>query len=49
LIATALLAKFGSGRPIAVYILFYGVVSVVATALLPDFTNRDISEEQHGV
>jgi MFS family permease len=49
LIATALLAKFGSGWPIAVYILFYGVVSVVATALLPDFTNRDISEEQHGV
>ena len=49
LIATALLAKFGSGWPIAVYILFYGVVSVVATAMLPDFTNRDISEEQHGV
>jgi hypothetical protein len=22
---------------------------VVATALLPDFTNRDISVEQHGV
>jgi MFS family permease len=49
LIATALLAKFNSGWPIAVYILFYGIVSVVATALLPDFTNRDISEEQHGV
>jgi MFS family permease len=49
LIATALLAKFESGWPIAVYILFYGVVSVVATALLPDFTNRDISEGQHGV
>jgi len=49
LIATALLARFNSGWPIAVYILFYGVVSVVATALLPDFTNRDISEEQHGV
>jgi MFS family permease len=49
LIATALLAKFNSGWPIAVYILFYGVVSVVATALLPDFTNRDISEGQHGV
>ena len=49
LIATALLAKFNSGWPIAAYILFYGIVSVVATALLPDFTNRDISEEQHGV
>ena len=49
LIATALLAKFASGWPIAGYILFYGVVSVVATALLPDYTNRDISEGQHGV
>jgi MFS family permease len=49
LVATALLAKFGSGWPIAGYILFYGVVSFVATALLPDFTNRDISEGRHGV
>ena len=49
LIATALLANFNSGWPIAVYILFYGVVSFVATALLPDYTNRDISEGQHGV
>lgn len=49
LIATALLAKFDSGWPIAVYILFYGIVSVVATALLPDFTNRDITEGRHGV
>lgn len=47
--ATALLAKFDSGWPIAVYILFYGIVSVVATALLPDFTNRDITEGRHGV
>jgi len=49
LIATALLARFQSGWPIAGYILFYGIVSVVATALLPDYTNRDISEGQHGV
>jgi hypothetical protein len=49
LIATALLASFGSGWPIACYILFYGVVSVVATALLTDYTNRDIGEGQHGV
>jgi MFS family permease len=49
LIATALLARFESGWPIAGYILFYGIVSVVATALLPDYTNRDISEGQHGV
>jgi hypothetical protein len=45
LIATALFAAFGSGYVIALYILFCAFVSVVATALLPDYTNRDISEE----
>jgi MFS family permease len=45
LIATALLAAFGSGYVIAVYILFCAIVSVVATVFLPDYTNRDISEE----
>ncbi len=45
LIATALLAAFGSGYVIAVYILFCAVVSIVATALMPDLTNRDISQE----
>jgi hypothetical protein len=45
LIATALLAAFGSGYVIAGYILFCAVVSIAATALMPDLTNRDISEE----
>jgi MFS family permease len=45
LIATALLAAFGSGYVIAVYILFCAVVSIVATVLMPDYTNQDISEE----
>ena len=45
LIATALLAATGSGYVIAVYILFCAVVSIVATALMPDLTNRDISQE----
>src|SRR5271166_1410420 len=45
LIATALLAAFGSGYVIAVYILFCAMVSVVATVLLPDYTNCDISGE----
>jgi len=45
LIATALLAAFGSGYAIALYILFCAIVSIVATTLLPDYTNRDISEE----
>ena len=45
LIATALFAAFGSAYAIAVYILVCAVVSIVATALMPDYTNRDISEE----
>jgi hypothetical protein len=43
LIATALLAAFGSGYMIAAYILSCAIVSIVATALLPYYTNRDIS------
>jgi MFS family permease len=45
LIATALFAATGSGYAVAGYILFCAVVSVSATAFLPDFTNRDISQE----
>ena len=45
LIATALLAAFGSGYAVAAYILFCAIVSFVTTALLPDCTNRDISGE----
>jgi MFS family permease len=45
LIATALLAATGSGYTIAGYIAFCAVVSIIATALLPDYTNRDISQE----
>jgi MFS family permease len=45
LIATALLAATGSGYVIAGYIAFCAVVSIIATVLLPDYTNRDISQE----
>jgi MFS family permease len=45
LIATALLAATGSGYTIAAYIAFCAVVSVIATVMLPDHTNRDISQE----
>ena len=45
LIATALLAATGSGYVIALYILFCAIVSIVAAALMPDYTNKDISEE----
>ncbi|HEY3910243.1 MAG TPA: MFS transporter [Stellaceae bacterium] len=45
LIATALFASYKSGYAIAVYILVCAVISLIATALLPDYTNRDISAE----
>jgi MFS family permease len=45
LIATALLAATGSGYVIAGYIAFCAIVSIIATALLPDYINRDISRE----
>jgi MFS family permease len=45
LIATALFAAYGSSLPIAGYIAVMAVVSIVATALMSDYTGRDISEE----
>ncbi len=45
LIATALLAAYGSGYVIAIYIAICAVVSIVATLMMPDHTGRDISEE----
>jgi MFS family permease len=49
LIATALLAATGSGYVIALYILFCAVVSITSTIFLPDYTNRDISQELDSV
>ena len=45
LIATVLLAWTGSGYAIACYIAACALVSIIATILMPDYTNRDISEE----
>ena len=45
LIATALFAAYKSGYAIALYILACAVISLISTALLPDYTNRDISAE----
>ena len=44
-IATALVAAFASSFPIALYILGCAVVGIVSTALLTDYTHKDISEE----
>ncbi|MGH7031145.1 MAG: MFS transporter, partial [Stellaceae bacterium] len=49
LIATALFAAFGSGYVVALYILFCAIVSISATAFLPDYTNRDISQEHDAI
>jgi MFS family permease len=45
IIATALLAAYGSGYVIAAYIALCGIISVVATMMMPDNTGKDISEE----
>jgi len=44
-IAAALFAAFHSGYAIAFYILACGIVSIVATSLLTDHTNKDISQD----
>jgi MFS family permease len=48
-IATWLFATYHSTLPIAFYILLCAVVGTIATALLTDYTNRDISAEYAGV
>jgi MFS family permease len=48
-ISTALFAAFASSLPIAFYILGCAVIGIVATALLTDYTNKDISEEYDNV
>ena len=45
LIAAALLAWTGSGYAIAAYIAACAVVTIIATVLMPDYTNKDISQE----
>ncbi len=47
LIAAALFARYHSGYAIAGYILVCALFSVVSTALLADYTNKDISRERH--
>ena len=44
LIATWLFSRYHSGQVIAVFIFACAVVSLVATSLLTDYTNRDVRE-----
>jgi MFS family permease len=48
-IATALFAAFHSGLPIALYMIVFAIIGIVATALLTDYTNKDISAEYEHV
>jgi len=45
IIATWLLAAYGNGYVIAAYIALCAVVSIIATALMTDYTGQDISAE----
>jgi MFS family permease len=45
LIAAWLFAQYRSGYSIAAYILFCATLSLISTAMLRDYTNRDISQE----
>ncbi len=48
-IATALYAAFHSSLPIALYMVGCAVIGIVSTALLTDYTNKDISAEYERV
>jgi MFS family permease len=48
-IATWLFARYHASWPIAVYILLCAIIGIVSTALLRDYTNKDISAEYAGV
>ena len=44
-IATALYAEYHSGYAIACYIMVCGIISIAATSMLKDYTNKDLSQE----
>jgi MFS family permease len=48
-IATWLFATYRSSLPIGIYILLTAIIGIVATAMLTDYTNKDISQEYIGV
>jgi MFS family permease len=48
-IATALFATFHSSLPIAIYIAICAIIGLVSTALLTDYTNKEISAEYEHV
>jgi MFS family permease len=49
LIATALYAAYHTGYAIAIYLAICGVISLISTAYMPDYTNKDVSAEYDGL
>jgi MFS family permease len=47
LIATALFAAYKSGYAISIYIAICAIISFVATALMPDFTGKSITDDAY--
>jgi MFS family permease len=45
LIAAALLSRYRSSTPITIFILACSLISLFATAMLKDYTNKDISDD----
>jgi hypothetical protein len=45
LIASSLVSRYHSATPIAIFILACSIVSLIATAMLKDHTNKDISDD----
>jgi MFS family permease len=48
-IATWLFATYGSAWPIAIYIAICAIIGIIATSLLTDYTNKEISAEYEAV
>ena len=48
LIATALYATYHTGYAIAIYLALCGVISLISTAYMPDYTRKDVSAEYDG-
>jgi hypothetical protein len=46
-ISTWRFATYHSTIPIGIYVTVYAIISIIATTLLPDYTNKDISTETH--
>src|SRR3954467_15881943 len=44
-ISTLLFATYNSTVPIGIYVVVCAIISIIATAMLPDYTNKDISTE----